>query len=463
MAHHDAVSCDACMKSSFSGNRYKCLICYDYDLCASCYEAGATSAQHLAQHPMQCVLARADYELYYAGEDSSKAHQPRSFTCPFCGRMGFSDASLNTHVNSDHAEDSFEVVCPVCAATQGGDPNRVTEDFIAHLMLEHRGTAHDFDEAQAVMTTASEHQATHHVVAGGMRGFGRMHREAYQYHSPSSAVSSLSPSAGQDSETIDSMSELLYQLTAIKGRGSTIQSISSQLQQLELQLQTTRHQLEGLPVRQSQQQQAVSRQQQQQQQQQGPGESSRVIMLTHGVPVTTTHVHGLSSVATGAQTAELKAKTNTQYLLSRLDEAETSESEKEKSEEQSADKALFVQELVLTMLVEDLTSKGSTSKQGTQTSLPESAAAAAAPKCNPPPVLPLGHQIKSTCDRKPVSMTHKEIVTREISLAHGGVGGIVNPQQSHDRMEMHVHKTRLHPPQKTIKHKSGRELLPPKK
>lgn len=34
---------------------------------------------------------------------------------------------------------------------------------------------------------------------------------------------------------------MLYQLTAIKGRGSTIQSISSQLQQLELQLQTTRH------------------------------------------------------------------------------------------------------------------------------------------------------------------------------------------------------------------------------
>jgi len=57
------------------------------------------------------------------------------------------------------------------------------------------------------MATASEHQAAHHVAAaGGMRGFGRMHREAYQYHSPSSAISSLSPSAGQDSETIDSMS-----------------------------------------------------------------------------------------------------------------------------------------------------------------------------------------------------------------------------------------------------------------
>ena len=49
-------------------------------------------------------------ELYYAGEDSSKGQMPRSFTCPFCSRMGFSDATLNTHVNSEHAEDSFEVV-----------------------------------------------------------------------------------------------------------------------------------------------------------------------------------------------------------------------------------------------------------------------------------------------------------------------------------------------------------------
>lgn len=49
-------------------------------------------------------------ELYYAGEYSSKPNISRSFTCPFCGRMGFTDATLNTHVNSEHAEDSFEVV-----------------------------------------------------------------------------------------------------------------------------------------------------------------------------------------------------------------------------------------------------------------------------------------------------------------------------------------------------------------
>ena len=30
-------------------------------------------------------------------------------------------------------------VCPICAALPGGDPNHVTDDFAAHLALEHRG------------------------------------------------------------------------------------------------------------------------------------------------------------------------------------------------------------------------------------------------------------------------------------------------------------------------------------
>ena len=32
----------------------------------------------------------------------------------------------------------FSKVCPVCAALPGGDPNHVTDDFAAHLTLEHR-------------------------------------------------------------------------------------------------------------------------------------------------------------------------------------------------------------------------------------------------------------------------------------------------------------------------------------
>lgn len=55
------VSCDSCMKGNFTGKRYKCLICYDYDLCSSCYEAGTSSSRHSPDHPMQCILTQADF------------------------------------------------------------------------------------------------------------------------------------------------------------------------------------------------------------------------------------------------------------------------------------------------------------------------------------------------------------------------------------------------------------------
>ena len=55
------VSCDSCLKGNFRGRRYKCLICYDYDLCATCYEAGATTTRHTTEHPMQCILTRSDF------------------------------------------------------------------------------------------------------------------------------------------------------------------------------------------------------------------------------------------------------------------------------------------------------------------------------------------------------------------------------------------------------------------
>ncbi len=55
MSAHEGVSCDACGKSNFRSKRYKCLICYDYDLCSTCYEQSEISSHHTAEHPMQCI------------------------------------------------------------------------------------------------------------------------------------------------------------------------------------------------------------------------------------------------------------------------------------------------------------------------------------------------------------------------------------------------------------------------
>lgn len=36
--------------------------------------------------------------------------QPQAFTCPYCGRMGYTEMSLQEHVAADHTETSTEVV-----------------------------------------------------------------------------------------------------------------------------------------------------------------------------------------------------------------------------------------------------------------------------------------------------------------------------------------------------------------
>lgn len=48
-------------------------------------------------------------ELYYGGE-ALPAEQAQSFTCPYCGKMGFTEVTLQEHVTSEHADASTEVV-----------------------------------------------------------------------------------------------------------------------------------------------------------------------------------------------------------------------------------------------------------------------------------------------------------------------------------------------------------------
>ena len=191
---HEGVSCDICMKSNFTGKRYKCLICYDFDLCSQCHDqsvsvlntttnptaknpttapASNPTATHKAYytnnptippppppqnnnnnnnnhsntHPMQCILTKSDYELFYGSSLIDIAEQS-AFTCPYCGSLGFSEATLCEHISSQHVNASSangaaalqDVVCPICAvlpSSSGGDPNHLTEDLLQHINLEH--------------------------------------------------------------------------------------------------------------------------------------------------------------------------------------------------------------------------------------------------------------------------------------------------------------------------------------
>ena len=57
---------------------------------------------------VQCVLCFSP-DLYYGGEAFS-VEQPQAFTCPYCGRMGYTEISLQEHVAAEHTETSTEVV-----------------------------------------------------------------------------------------------------------------------------------------------------------------------------------------------------------------------------------------------------------------------------------------------------------------------------------------------------------------
>ncbi|XP_068619709.1 E3 ubiquitin-protein ligase Kcmf1 isoform X1 [Battus philenor] len=249
MNRHEGVSCDSCLKNNFRGRRYKCLICIDYDLCATCYESGAVSNQHTTEHPMQCILTRSDFDLYYAGE-SQALEQPQAYTCPFCNRMGFTDTALMEHVTAEHADTTLAVVCPVCASLSGGEPNFVTDDFAGHLTLEHRTGPRDLisflDEPSGI-----RHGGVRRIPASG-RGVSRARRTNMQF-STSGGISSLSPSSRD--AVVDPIAELLSQLSGVR-RGAGQPGTPSQLQQLQMQLQlerqqatAARQQLERLPRR----------------------------------------------------------------------------------------------------------------------------------------------------------------------------------------------------------------------
>ena len=44
---HDNVTCDGCCKDgAVAGARWKCVKCYDYDLCTPCYMSDEHSLEH---------------------------------------------------------------------------------------------------------------------------------------------------------------------------------------------------------------------------------------------------------------------------------------------------------------------------------------------------------------------------------------------------------------------------------
>ncbi|KAI6058276.1 E3 ubiquitin-protein ligase KCMF1 [Aix galericulata] len=338
----EGVSCDACLKGNFRGRRYKCLICYDYDLCATCYESGATTTRHTTDHPMQCILTRVDFDLYYGGEAFS-VEQPQSFTCPYCGKMGYTETSLQEHVTSEHAETSTEVICPICAALPGGDPNHVTDDFAAHLTLEHR----------APRDLISFPKMTDRRMVFGM--YVECFTQAGVWEDPvhvdqtctllAVPLSSYSPS---NREAMDPIAELLSQLSGVRrsagGQLNSSGPSASQLQQLQMQLQLERQHAQA-----ARQQLETAR---------------NATRRTNTINVNTTITQPTTTTNTSNTENSQQTIQNSQFLLTRLNDPKMSEAERQSMERERADCSLFVQELLLSTLMQEESSSSDEDERG---------------------------------------------------------------------------------------------------
>lgn len=115
MSINHGISCDLCHKKNFSGRRYKCLVCNDFDLCSICYDKkiNLSFQTHSIHHPMQLILTSNDFEQIYFGYKQTK-YSSKSLTCPFCNQNGFIVDLLIKHIKEEHLQLKCSVLCPIC-------------------------------------------------------------------------------------------------------------------------------------------------------------------------------------------------------------------------------------------------------------------------------------------------------------------------------------------------------------
>ncbi|XP_074595885.1 potassium channel modulatory factor 1 [Brevipalpus obovatus] len=365
MSNHEGVSCDSCLKGDFRGKRYKCLTCLNYDLCSTCYESGASSTRHTSDHPMQCILTRSDYEIFYGGETTINTDQPYSFTCPFCGRMGFTETTLQEHAASEHSDATQQVICPICSSSLDSEPNHVTDDFTTHLALEHRNLR-EWDEPPTAMRGRRAPHPTRGMTSS------RPRRSPMQFTS----TAGLSSFTSANRESMDPIAEILSQLSGVR-RAPNL-GHSNQIQQLQMQLQLDRS--SNGPPRQVSSRAPVDRLMSRRHQQNSNSGQSQLTPKSYKSSVngngpqplsypylSTWDPAGSSSIApsssgvnnqptispiTALNGSNASVATN-QSLATTCAQPQLSEAEQEALELERAVRSLFVQELLLNTLIVD--------------------------------------------------------------------------------------------------------------
>ncbi|XP_017068169.2 E3 ubiquitin-protein ligase KCMF1 [Drosophila eugracilis] len=135
---HRNICCDGCQRENFSGRRFRCLRCANYDLCGDCYDQQVETLYHRIDHPMQLILDQDDreHDLLQNGEVPELVHLPNCFTCPYCGQFGHTAKRFIEHVCGQHRLADGHVVCPMCAGLPGIELIAI-RNLSRHLLLNH--------------------------------------------------------------------------------------------------------------------------------------------------------------------------------------------------------------------------------------------------------------------------------------------------------------------------------------
>ncbi|NXX86620.1 KCMF1 ligase, partial [Urocolius indicus] len=234
-------------------------------------------------------------------------------------------------------------ICPICAALPGGDPNHVTDDFAAHLTLEHRAPRDLISFLNGVRHVRRMFHPGRGL--GGPRARrSNMHFTTTSPGGLSSSQSSYSPS---NREAMDPIAELLSQLSGVRRSAGQLNSSgpsASQLQQLQMQLQLERQHAQA-----ARQQLETAR---------------NATRRTNTSSIPTTLTQSIAATNTSNTENNQQSIQNSQFLLTRLNDPKMSEAERQSKESERADRSLFVQELLLSTLMREESSSSDEDERG---------------------------------------------------------------------------------------------------
>jgi len=132
---HYGVVCDGCQASPLIGDRFKCTICHDFDLCSECEHSGKSFGRHANTHSMIKISAAASQPRVAPvrpAQPTVTPAQPSSdihagVSCDVCGVAPIT--GIRYKCTACHNYD----MCASCEAKDQHDPKHVLLKFRQHL------------------------------------------------------------------------------------------------------------------------------------------------------------------------------------------------------------------------------------------------------------------------------------------------------------------------------------------